>query len=113
MRLALKLGSRNKLFAYLGQLEGSTALHNAAARGDVDLCASLIAFGANPTLRNSMGRTPLQHARWALSGSKTGPVPPSLVAALEPQRAEATAIGAPEGEANAEGPRDWRHEPTL
>ena len=47
---------------------GGTALHNAAKRGDLALCKLLIEAGADRTLRNHMGMTPLEYARWELAG---------------------------------------------
>mmetsp|Transcript_13222 Transcript_13222/g.30131 ORF Transcript_13222/g.30131 Transcript_13222/m.30131 type:complete len:112 (-) Transcript_13222:112-447(-) len=79
MRLGARVGVKNKLLRGLVVFsEGTTPLHNAAARGDVLLCRHLLDSGASCKLHNSLGQTPLQCARWWLSGSLTGRAPNAL-----------------------------------
>ena len=49
--------------------KGCTVLHHAAREGNVELCCELIAGGADPTLRNAMGMTPLRLAEWWLDST--------------------------------------------
>ena len=77
-------GSRNKLLRFLASVAGATPLHFAAFRGDVSLCTLLCSHGADPSLRNRLGMTPLEFARYWLSGRRDGPVPEALVRALSP-----------------------------
>ena len=62
--LAQCCGSKSKMVRFFAMMEGSTALHIAAMHGDVELCRMLIASGADTTLRNRLGMTPLDVARW-------------------------------------------------
>ena len=55
-----------------GEIVGLTALHIAAARGDVAMCRALLDAGADPTRRDAMGMSALEHARWWMSGSAEG-----------------------------------------
>jgi len=71
-------GNRNKLVRYLASIDGMTALHIAAARGDVAMCRALLDAGADPTRRNAMGMSALEHARWWMSGSAEGHAPEAI-----------------------------------
>jgi ankyrin repeat protein len=83
MRFATNwMGSGNKLVHMFASYNGLTALHHAAGRGDVQLCGSLLDAGADPTLRNGMGHTPLQYARWKLNGGNTDGKAPAALEAL-------------------------------
>ena len=66
MRLMARGGLTNKLVRHFATTKGSTPLHNAAMRGDVSVCALLLERKADPTLRNALGMTPLEQARWTL-----------------------------------------------
>ena len=59
-----------------------TALHIAAARGDVAMCRALLDAGADPTRRDAMGMSALEHARWWMSGSAEGHAPEAIEALL-------------------------------
>jgi len=64
-RIAVRLGSKNKLTAWVAATTGSTALHSAARHCDIELCKFLLEAKADPTLRNAQGLTPLELAdRW-------------------------------------------------
>lgn len=82
MRFATRLGMGGKLARHLATTKRTTPLHNAAMRGDVDLCRVLLEANADPTMRNAMGLTPLEQARRTLSGSRTGAAPAALEALL-------------------------------
>ena len=45
----------------LAQISGSTALQNAVRRGDVDVVNLLLSRGADPTIKNDLGKTPLDY----------------------------------------------------
>ena len=75
-------GNRNKLVRYLASIDGMTALHIAAARGDVAMCRALLDAGADPTRRDAMGMSALEHARWWMSGSAEGHAPEAIEALL-------------------------------
>lgn len=49
-----------------GGAMGSTPLHMAARAGDAQTCLTLMAFGANASLLDDMGRTPMELARKGL-----------------------------------------------
>ena len=51
--------------------DGNTALHLAARNGHVDICAALLKEGANSTIRNNAGRTPLEETQDVLSQQKS------------------------------------------
>jgi ankyrin repeat protein len=53
---------------------GQTALHSAAARGWAEVVAYLLEHGANPALKDMLGRTPLDLATTPVQGR---PVPNS------------------------------------
>eukprot|EP00938_MAST-03A_sp_MAST-3A-sp1_P002932 g2932.t1 len=58
--------TRNKLtqsglMAYLAQKSGSTALHFAVQRGDVDCVNLLLQNGADPTIKNNLGKSPVDY----------------------------------------------------
>jgi len=84
MRFATWLGDRSKLTHMFASYSGLTPLHHAAARGDLKLCRFLLDAGANAALRNIMGHTPLQYARWKLAGSSNGRASLALEALLGP-----------------------------
>lgn len=73
MRLAARVddGTATREFAVL---EGSTPLHFAAKRGDVDLVKVLVEHRADLDVRNKQGRTPLDVACLYFGGS-----PPSVL----------------------------------
>ena len=52
--------------------QGQTALHSAAGRGWADVVAYLLEHGANPALKDGLGRTPLDLATTPVQGR---PVP--------------------------------------
>ena len=49
------------LMTALAQDSGSTALHYAVQRGDVDIVNILLSHGADPTIKNDLGKTPLDY----------------------------------------------------
>lgn len=56
-RLALRSKlSRSKLMKRIAESGGLTALHYAARRGDVEIVEILMEYGADPTLKNDLGR---------------------------------------------------------
>jgi len=61
-QMLAKCTHRSRLVADLAMIEGSTPLHFAAKRGDVDLVTALLSARALP-LRNRQGHTPLDAAR--------------------------------------------------
>ena len=64
MRLYARLGTRNAVIRFFASTKGSTALHHAARFGNVELCRVLVEGGADPTVRNAMGLTPLALIEW-------------------------------------------------
>ena len=54
--------------------QGQTALHSAAGRGWAEVVAYLLEHGANPALKDMLGRTPLDLATTPVQGR---PVPNS------------------------------------
>jgi len=77
-RLATYAGSDNKLLRWLASYPGHTALHVAAAKGNVAGAKLLIAAHADTTIVNRQGLTPLEIA----SASFGGEVPPPLATVL-------------------------------
>jgi len=57
MPLFLRCGTtlRSNIVKYFGILSGTTPLHCAVRRGDVDVVEILLQFGANPSVRDSLG----------------------------------------------------------
>ena len=49
------------LMTALAQDSGSTALHYAVQRGDVDVVIILLRHGADPTIKNDLGKSPLDY----------------------------------------------------
>jgi hypothetical protein len=49
------------LMTALAQDSGSTTLHYAVRRGDVDVVNILLSHGADPTIKNDLGKTPLDY----------------------------------------------------
>jgi len=49
------------LMTALAQDSGSTALHYAVQRGDVDVVNLLLRHGADPTIKNDLGKTPVDY----------------------------------------------------
>ena len=45
----------------LAQESGTTALHFAVRRGDVDVVNLLLEHGADPTIKNDLGKTPVDY----------------------------------------------------
>ncbi|OLQ10970.1 hypothetical protein AK812_SmicGene5277 [Symbiodinium microadriaticum] len=64
--------------AELSVLEGSTALHFASKRGDVDMVRQLVLGGADVQIRNAQGKRPIDVARTFFGGQ----VPQALAEAL-------------------------------
>lgn len=64
--------------AELSVLEGSTALHFASKRGDVDMVRQLVLAGADVQIRNAQGKRPIDVARTFFGGQ----VPQALAEAL-------------------------------
>jgi hypothetical protein len=64
-RLALILtksgASRSAVMRYLAFHSGATALHHATKRGDVDAVNILLRHGADPTIKNDLGKTPMDY----------------------------------------------------
>ena len=54
------------LMIALAQDSGSTALHYAAQRGDVDAVNLLLRHGADPAIKNDVGKSPIEYV-FALS----------------------------------------------
>lgn len=50
----------------LSKRDRKTPLHEAAQYGRVEAVKALLAAGADPTIENRYGRTPLKHAKWYL-----------------------------------------------
>lgn len=71
-RLAFCAGSKNKVLLEMATWKGVTSLHYAAMAGDVDVCQVLLEARADPTIRNAIGMTPLEAARFSLSGKRRG-----------------------------------------
>ena len=65
---------------------GCTALYHAAYRGNMDIVQALLQAGANPTIRNNNGETPLDIAR---RKNHTATIPLLQAAVAEPQRSRA------------------------
>ena len=66
LRAAARLGvrsklSRSKLLRRVAESGGLTALHYAARRGDVEIVELLMQHGANPTVKNDLGRDVLSY----------------------------------------------------
>ena len=89
-RLMVRLGFTNKMVKWGSTGFGLTPLGHAAMRGDVPLCSLLIEAGAKTNTRNAFGFTPLDLARWWLSGSRVGDVPDALVQVLQPTAGDAS-----------------------
>lgn len=79
-RANVRFGNPNGVMRARANHEGSTALHLAAKKGDVDVSRILLQAEADPTLRNKQGLTALDHALEDL-----GEVPAAL-APLFPER---------------------------
>jgi len=47
--------------AHLARCSGSTALHHAVRRGDIDVVNLLLEYGADPTIKNDLGKTPVDY----------------------------------------------------
>ena len=76
-RLSLRCGATGALTAELATWGGATPLHYAAGRGDTAVCRVLLGAKADLSLRNDVGMTPLEHARWKLSGRQWGAEAPA------------------------------------
>ena len=46
----------------LARTSGSTALHHAVERGDVDAVSILLQHGADPTVKNDLGKCPIDYS---------------------------------------------------
>lgn len=76
----------NKIIKWGSTGYGLTPLGHAAMRADAPLCEMLVAKGARTTTRNAFGLTPLDLARWWLSGGAAGgEVPEALLRVLQVQ----------------------------
>ena len=53
--------SKSGVMLSLARACGSTALHYAVRRGDVDVVNILLRYGADPTIKNDLGKTPLDY----------------------------------------------------
>ena len=81
--LVRTIGATDSLKRHFAAMAGATPLHNAALRGDSQLCQLLLDARADPTLENALGLTPLQAAAWqGHNGRLQGRVPEALAAAL-------------------------------
>ena len=67
-RRAVRMGLKNKVIGIVASAKGATPLHYAALRGDAELARELLAAGADPAMRNAMGKTPLMLASFAHAG---------------------------------------------
>ena len=59
----MKFYSRDSLNS-MATWKGGTALHYSAENGDVEACRILLETKADPALRNALGQTPLDAARF-------------------------------------------------
>ena len=64
MRLLRRLGSKNGLVRLVAGTPGTTPLHSAAFFSNVSAVRALVAAGADRSLRNADGRTPLEYAEY-------------------------------------------------
>ena len=72
-RLAVRCGAKSKLLGTFALNKGETALHLAAHLGHAALCEQLLEAKADPCARMALwGMTPLEGARWWLSGKRRG-----------------------------------------
>ena len=53
--------SNSGLIRALSNQSGAVALHHAVQRGDVDVVNILLSHGADPTIKNDLGKTPLDY----------------------------------------------------
>jgi len=61
-RTLLRLGlSSSKLVEELAFRSGATALHHAVRRGDVDVVNILLLHGADPSIKNDLGKSPVDY----------------------------------------------------
>ena len=77
-RRAYKCGKGGVVLRQIAASEGTTALHAAARMGKVEEVRELLSQQADPTLRNCLGHTALEHAK--LNGF--GGVVPQLIVQL-------------------------------
>jgi|Transcript_52068 hypothetical protein len=87
LRFAVKLGCSHKVVRHYAGVTGMTPLHVAAIFGHSEICDMLVAAGADPTMRNAQGPTPLE----AFQRSIVGCARRSRISRLEQQEGEATA----------------------
>ena len=91
----LTRGSTNAVVRLLARREGVTPLHVAAARGNHELCGSLVEWGADIAARDANGMIPLDFARARAGHSRRVPeaVAETLSPAWSPARSKVNLLG--------------------
>lgn len=63
-------------------IKGGTALANAAAHGSLSVCRQLLDAKADPQIKDALGHTPLNHARYRVTGKLKNGTAPLLIEEL-------------------------------